>query len=80
MDSEANLISFVLRFVADQPTDDSSGEMGAPPPSTWRGVIRHVQSNKERHFSRWADAVAFISQFVPVEESTMDAGQDSAGL
>jgi hypothetical protein len=29
---------------------------------------------------RWADAVAFISRFVPVEESTMDAGKDSAGL
>jgi hypothetical protein len=80
VDSEANLVSFVLRFVTDQPADDFSGGTGAPAPSAWRGVIRHVQSNEERHFLRWADAVAFISRFVPVEESTMDAGKDSAGL
>ena len=80
MNPEANLVSFVLRFVAEQPADGSRDEAGRATSSPWRGVIRHVQSNEERHFSRWADAVAFISQFVPVEESAVDDGDESASL
>jgi hypothetical protein len=54
---EPNLDSFVLRFV--RATDASAG---------WHGVIRHVQSNRERAFNRWGDAVSFINDFVSVEE------------
>ena len=54
---EPNLDSFVLRFV-------QAPQAGAH----WHGVIRHVQSNRERAFNRWGDAVAFISEFVSVEE------------
>jgi hypothetical protein len=54
---EPNLDSFVLRFVR--------ASEGA---ENWHGVIRHVQSNRERAFNRWGDAVAFISEFVSVEE------------
>ncbi len=54
---EPNLDSFVLRFVRTA--------QDAP---NWHGVIRHVQSNRERAFNRWGDAVAFISEFVSVEE------------
>jgi hypothetical protein len=54
---EPNLDSFVLRFVRATET-----------PSHWHGVIRHVQSNRERAFNRWGDAVAFIGEFVSVEE------------
>ncbi len=54
---EPNLDSFVLRFVR--------AAEGSP---NWHGVIRHVQSNRERAFNRWGDAVAFINEFVDVEE------------
>ncbi len=54
---EPNLDSFVLRFV-------QAPQGGAH----WHGMIRHVQSNRERAFNRWGDAVAFISEFVSVEE------------
>ena len=65
MPPETNLISFVLRFVCDQP----SGQ--APLPATrWHGVVRHVQSNQELHFSRWADAVAFIERFAQLDQPT----------
>lgn len=57
MDSDANLTSFVLRFVSEPAADDQAAE-------PWHGVIRHVQTNQERHFTRWAEAVAFIEQYV----------------
>jgi hypothetical protein len=63
MNSEPQLISFVVRFVSEEPT----GAMERPA-SGWHGVIRHVQSDAERHFARWQDAVAFIAQYVDVEQ------------
>ncbi len=59
MESDTNLISFVLRFVSESSTDEQPA---------WHGVIRHVQTNQERHFTRWADAVAFIEQYVELKE------------
>jgi len=59
--AESSLDSFVLRFVrmGDDPTR---------PTGAWYGVIRHVQSNRERAFNRWADAVDFIGEFVRIVE------------
>ncbi len=67
MDSEANLTSFVLRFVFDRPSETTES---APVPlsQAWHGVIRHVQTNQERHFTRWAEAVAFVEQYVDLNE------------
>ncbi len=71
MTSQTSLVSFVLRFVLDEPP--SSGAMRSLP--RWHGVIRHVQTNEEVHFARWKEAVAFIEQYVklalppPSEES-----------
>jgi hypothetical protein len=61
---ENSLDSFVLRFVHG--ADDDSRATAA-----WHGVIRHVQSNRERAFNRWTDAVSFINEFVDIvaEES-----------
>ncbi len=55
--ADPNLDSFVLRFVR-QPG------AGAHPDPGWHGLIRHVQSNRERAFNRWEDAVKFINEFV----------------
>ena len=55
---ENSLDSFVLRFVRE--ADDVSR------PTTWHGVIRHVQSNRERAFNHWTDAVSFINEFVSI--------------
>jgi hypothetical protein len=61
MESEANLTSFVLRFVSDQaPAAQAAG--------AWHGVIRHVQTNQERAFTRWAEAEAFIEQYIDLNE------------
>ena len=56
---ENSLDSFVLRFVRG--ADDTSR-----PTAAWHGVIRHVQSNRERAFNRWGDAVSFINEFVDI--------------
>lgn len=61
MDIDANLTSFVLRFVSEPTADDQAA-------TPWHGVIRHVQTNQERHFTRWAEAVAFIEQYVELTE------------
>ena len=49
--------SFVLRFVQD------ASEQGA---SSWHAVVLHVQSNEEKSFTDFADAVAFIARYVPL--------------
>lgn len=50
--------SFVLRFVQDAPSDCAS--------ASWRAVVVHVQSNEEKSFTDFADAVAFIARYVPI--------------
>ena len=62
---ENSLDSFVLRFVRE--ADDVSR------PIAWHGVIRHVQSKRERAFNHWADAVSFINEFVDI-----DTGESAA--
>jgi hypothetical protein len=47
--------SFVIRFVVDSK------------PGTYRGEIRHIQTNEEVHFSTWQDAVSFIERYVPLQ-------------
>jgi hypothetical protein len=49
--------SFVLRFVQDAPNESAS---------SWHAVVVHVQTNEEKTFTDFADAVAFIARYVPV--------------
>jgi len=63
MSPQTTVASFVLRFVhetTDPPTD--------LPQSDWRGVIKHVQTNDEQHFTRLEDALAFMARFVNLDE------------
>lgn len=57
--SETQLTSFVLRFIYEEPPATP-----VAPVVAWRGVLRHVQSNTEIHFTRWEEAAAFIAQYV----------------
>lgn len=56
--------SFVIRFVQ---ADAANPNTGSPPRAT-RGVIRHVQSDREIAFSRWQEALDFIQSFVTLED------------
>ena len=54
------ITSFVIRFIVDQPQTRDD----AP---SFRGAIRHVQSEKELNFRNWQDAVEFINGYIPIE-------------
>lgn len=58
--------SFVLRFVQNAPGDHAS---------QWHGVVVHVQTNEEKSFSDFADAIAFISRYVPLGDFVFKASQ-----
>ena len=55
------IASFVLRFVLDQEAGSAT--------NAWRGVIRHVQTNDELHFSGMKDALVFIQRFIEIPDS-----------
>ncbi len=55
--TDIQVASFLIRFVYEAAADGQ-------PTQGWHGVVRHVQSNAERHFTRWEDAVAFVSAYV----------------
>lgn len=62
--------SFVLRFTFDP--DAAAGDGPG-----WHGLIRHVQTNTECRFTRFADAVAFIEGRVPVRLDAGSAARDA---
>lgn len=68
MPNETDLNSFVLRFMQETGPDEKTRRASA-----WHGIVRHVQSNTERHFTRWDDALTFISEFVDLREDQSDA-------
>jgi hypothetical protein len=72
MDSQSHLItSFVIRFVLNEAQDDQADTLQP----SYRGSIRHVQSDEEMNFLVWEDAVEFIRRYVPIQTQT---GSDGA--
>lgn len=63
MESSAfpSITSFVIRFVVDEPSSAEETH------SSYRGTIRHIQTNEELTFSTWENAVEFIQRYVPLE-------------
>jgi hypothetical protein len=59
--------SFVLRFVQDAPENKAHG---------WHAVAVHVQTNEEKTFTDFADAVAFIARYVPIGEFQFQSQKD----
>lgn len=55
------LTSFVVRFVQTEAN-----------PADWHGLIRHIQSNTERAFTRWEDAQAFMGQYINLHPAHPD--------
>ena len=48
--------SFVIRFVIHPGQEPS-----------YRGEIRHIQTQEEIHFDEWNEAETFIRRYVPIE-------------
>jgi len=62
--NETNVVSFVMRFVYDKPNE-------------WHGVIRHIQSDAEMHFTHWDDARKFVAQYVEVGSVTIKVNRET---
>ncbi len=53
--------SFIIRFVLDERT---LAENKQP---SYRGEVRHIQSDEEIAFQTWEDVVEFLQRYVPLE-------------
>ena len=76
------ITSFVIRFISSESSEHSSGDdnfAGSTP--AYRGVIRHIQTNRELAFTHWKEAEAFIGQFVNLEpdSATLSSTQEISG-
>ena len=70
MNPEPKLVSFVLRFVYDE--GPGSAVPAQPGAQGWYGIVRHVQTNSERHFTSWEDVSAFVAQYVDLRKEALD--------
>jgi hypothetical protein len=67
VNQEPTVTSFVVRFVYEERHDDSSQWAGQ-----WYSVVRHVQSDTERRFTRWEDMVLFFEHYVDLSKGATD--------
>jgi hypothetical protein len=67
LETPPTITSFVIRFVQEDP------QTRALP---YRGTIRHIPTNEEIHFTRWAEAEAFLRRFVSLD---MDEARSTGG-
>ncbi len=59
--------SFVIRIIEESNPQSAS--------STYRGIIRHIQTEQEISFTCWDDGVSFIQQFVPIHQMISPEGR-----
>jgi len=64
-----NISSFVIRFVIDSKVEQA--------PASYRGAIRHIQTDEELIFSRWEEVENFIRRFVPLDSSGFPESGDA---
>lgn len=63
--SAPRITSFVIRFVyADSPL---SGDPASKLKPSYRGAIRHIQSDQEIPFVEWQEAMNFMRKYIPLE-------------
>lgn len=67
MDSPC-ISSFVIRII-----EETNPQLSA---SNYRGIIRHVQSDRELIFTSWVEVESFIQQYVPIHQ--MVSPQDNS--
>ena len=56
--------SFLIRFVQDQRRETGG--------LAYRGVVRHVQTDRELFFTSWQEVEEFIQQVIPLGNKTTD--------
>jgi hypothetical protein len=61
-----DVASFLIRFVESQPKPDGG--------SSYRGVVRHVQTDNELSFTSWEEVEAFIRLVIPLNTTKTELG------
>ena len=61
--SKTAVTSFVIRFKQEQEKIHTA--------LPWHGSIRHVQTNRETHFTDIQEALSFMAQFVKIDDSVV---------
>ncbi len=67
--SETVINSFMVRFIQETEADAS-----------WRGVVRHVQTDEESRFTRIEEALRFMGRFVDVVGDTTTDQEQRIGV
>ncbi len=60
MTDSPGISSFVIRII-EEPAQDKTA-------ISYRGIIRHIQSEREISFINWSDVESFIQQYVPIHK------------
>ncbi len=68
MPSQTNVVSFILRFVQETADTKHPADDADPPQAGWHGVVKHVQTDTEQHFTHLADALAFMARYVRLDD------------
>jgi len=63
-----SISSFIIRFVVEAPPAEGEAQ------PSYRGAIRHIQSDEEMNFNAWEDAVEFIRRYVPLDTESGPGG------
>ncbi len=65
------IVSFMLRFVREAEEEllltPATAEQATPASNqaqSWRGVVKHIQSGTEHHFTTLDEAESFIKKFI----------------
>jgi len=66
---DTKMVSFVLRFTQESQSDT----MSSP---AWRGMLRHVQTNEQIHFTELEEALAFITQYVDLNIPSIQSDEE----
>jgi hypothetical protein len=69
--AETVINSFMIRFIQESDADAS-----------WRGMVRHVQSDEEVRFTRIEEALRFIGRYVDLAGAVSSAagGENRVGM
>lgn len=64
MTDSPGISSFVIRIIEESADNESA--------ATYRGIIRHIQSEREISFISWSDVESFIQQYVPIHKMSQN--------
>jgi len=65
-DAPPDGVSSLLHALASESASTNDPHTNRRERATWHAVVVHVQTNEEKNFTDFADAIAFITRYVPL--------------